>query len=107
MKVSRNIFLAVFTLFTLTSATATTDPTTSATAEIKSMLQTTMADLAYETNTTVHVTFMITADNKIVVLSTNNEELDGVIKASLNYKALAAQTLKQETKYTVPVTFKS
>jgi len=60
MKISRNIFLAVFTLF-----------------------------------------------KQIVVLSTNSNDLDSLIKTSLNYKEIAAVNLQVDKKYTVPVTFKS
>ena len=71
------------------------------------MLQTSIAGIDFDTNTTVHITFMITADKQIVVLSTNSNDLDSLIKTSLNYKEIAAVNLQVDKKYTVPVTFKS
>ena len=45
------------------------------------------------------------SNNEIVVLSTNNDNLDSMIKTSLNYKSIAAENLEQGRKYTLPVSF--
>lgn len=57
-------------------------------------------------DTKVFVNFMITTSNEIVVLSTNNEDLDGLFKSRLNYQHLDTEGLENNKTYTIPVRVK-
>jgi len=48
---------------------------------------------------------MINERNEIIVLSTNNAELDETIKQALNYDKIEEKELKPFEIYIVPVTF--
>ncbi len=53
----------------------------------------------------VMIDFMIIEGGEIVVISTNEKEIEGLIKSRLNYKTLAQESFKPYTKYTLPVSF--
>ncbi len=55
---------------------------------------------------TVFVDFMINEKSEIIVLSTNNVEMDSTIKTRLNYKTVNAQELELLERYTIPISFK-
>lgn len=52
---------------------------------------------------TFNVSFMINGKNELLIVSTNNRELDEVIKSNLNYKQIAVETLEYHKVYTIPV----
>lgn len=51
----------------------------------------------------VKVQFTINDNNEIIVLKTNNQKLDSVVKAYLNYKELKTTDAKKNTLYAVNV----
>lgn len=55
---------------------------------------------------TILVDFMVTEKAEIMVVSTNDKNLDATIKYKLNYKALSAPQLEMYKKYTIPVVIK-
>lgn len=57
-------------------------------------------------DTKVNISFMINAQNEILVVSTNNKDLDGVLKSALNYKSISVSELEYNKIYTVPVLLK-
>jgi hypothetical protein len=54
----------------------------------------------------VNITFIVNDQHELVVLSTNNHLFDDSIKSLLNYKKIVLSDLKQNTVYTLPVTFR-
>jgi hypothetical protein len=54
----------------------------------------------------INISFLVNGQNEIIVLSTNNEEFDSLIKSALNYKKISVSELDYNTVYTLPVTFK-
>jgi hypothetical protein len=54
----------------------------------------------------VNITFIVNNQNELVVLTTNNHLFDDSIKSLLNYKKIVLSDLKQNTVYTLPVTFR-
>ena len=58
------------------------------------------------TDTKVNISFMINSQNEILVISTNNKELDSVLKSALNYKSISVTELEYNKVYTVPVLVK-
>lgn len=53
----------------------------------------------------VFVDIMINAKGEILVLSTNDETFDSLIKSKLNYKKLTNHFLEIDKTYTIPVLF--
>lgn len=53
--------------------------------------------------TKVMINFLVNEKNEVVVLSTNNPELDLLIKSAFNYKKINASDLEYNKPYTVPV----
>ncbi len=57
-------------------------------------------------DTKVNISFMINAQNEILVVSTNNKDLDSILKNALNYKSISVSELEYNKIYTVPVLLK-
>jgi len=57
-------------------------------------------------DTKVNISFMINAQNEILVVSTNNKDLDNILKNALNYKSISVSELEYNKIYTVPVLLK-
>ncbi len=95
----------LFAVVLSVSATAMTPPTvkgsSAVTEQITELLQ--GIDEQVAESTTVYVDFMINAKSEIIVVSTNNKNLDRTIKSKLNYKAINSGKLETFKKYTLPV----
>ena len=74
--------------------------------EIQTMIQDMDLNYSQLNNKTIKVHFMITTKNEIVVLRTNDDDLDDRIKFGLNYKELKNQDLEVNKVYILPVSFK-
>ena len=48
----------------------------------------------------------VNAQNEVIVVSTNNKDLDAIVKSTLNYKKIAVNELEYNKVYTVPVVIK-
>ena len=94
MKIKQSLFSALL-LFALAAPTFASpvdikesSESAKALTEIKSLIQ----DINYESEdqrpVKVDVHFMINTSNEVVVLRTSNQEVDDVIKYTLNYKSL-------------------
>lgn len=56
--------------------------------------------------TKINISFLVNAKNEIIVLSTNNNDFDSLIKNTLNYRKISMSELAYNTVYTLPVEFK-
>jgi hypothetical protein len=54
-------------------------------------------------STDLQINFLVSDAKEIVVVSTNNLELDAFIKSNLNYKSLETNKLERNTTYTINV----
>ena len=106
MKALKSILFAFLTFASIQSATASSDPATSTTGEIRQMLQSTIDSKDFTADTKVYITFMLNTKNEVMVMSTDNQSLDGFIKSTLNYHSVASVDLEQGKVYTLPVLLK-
>ena len=74
--------------------------------QIQSMLKKIEYGQFLEKETKLNISFFVNSQSEIIVISTNNKELDSIIKSTLNYKKLALDKLKFNEIYTVPVIIK-
>ena len=81
------------------------DPDSKICAQIGDLLDDNRFELKEEGDLTAFVQFTVNDDREIVVLSvdTDNERLEGFVKASLNYQKVADQNLKEGKIYQVPI----
>ena len=52
---------------------------------------------------TIKVQFLINDENEIIVLRTDNRQLDGMVKARLNYKEIKAKDVSHNSLYSVNI----
>ena len=107
MRFTKSILMtALFTLILGTASASTNPETNSARIEIKNLIE--KADLAesIKSDVTVNVTFMVNSNNEIIIMSTNQKNLDSSIKSALNYKKLKSSDIKVNITYTLPVVLK-
>ena len=96
-----------FASLALVNAKPTLKPGKSLTNKVKSELAKSGIDFTKYDGEKVEVRFMINHDNEIIVLSTNNKDLDEVVKNSLNYDVVDDTELEPFQVYIVPVTLKN
>ena len=107
MRITKSLLLSTLFAFVLGTASANTNPeTTTARNEIKTMIQKANLAASLKNDVTVNVTFMITDNNEMIILSTDQENLDSRIKSTLNYKKLKSSDMKVNVTYTLPVILK-
>jgi hypothetical protein len=107
MRITKSILMTALFALIVGTATASTNPeTNSARNEIKELIK--KADLAenLKSNVTVNVKFMVNANNEIIVMSTDQKNLDSSIKSTLNYKKLKSSDMDINVTYTLPVVLK-
>lgn len=75
-------------------------------AQIQNILNTIDFTGMVKSDTKVNISFFINSQNEVIVVATNNKELDGVVKSTLNYKKIAVNELDYNKVYTVPVHIK-
>ncbi|MBK8517796.1 MAG: hypothetical protein IPL55_16370 [Saprospiraceae bacterium] len=75
-------------------------------AQIQSMLNSIDYTNYIKGDTKVNVSFFINAQNEIIVVTTNNQDLDRVLKSTLNYRKISVGELEYNKVYTVPVHIK-
>lgn len=74
--------------------------------QIQKMLISNNIMTAVDKDTKVNISFLVNGQNEIIVLSTNNQDLDQAIKSALNYQKISVSELEYNTVYTLPVSFK-
>lgn len=107
MRIAKSILLAALFTLTIGTMSANTNPDdNTARNEIKTLIQKSNLASKLKNDVTVNVTFMVNAKNEIIIMSTDQEKLDGSIKSTLNYKKLKSSDIKVNTTYTLPVVLK-
>ncbi len=74
--------------------------------QIQSMLRSIDFTNFVSEDTKVNISFFINSQNEVIVVTTNNNDLDSVLKSSINYKKIAVHELEYNKVYTVPVHIK-
>ena len=108
MNFTKNIFLAFcLTILGITSY-ANTKPSIKKDEanQIQSYLEKVDFKEFISSDTKLIIHFMINDYNEIVVLSTNNEDLDGYLKNSLNDKKIDISKLAYNKEYDLPILIK-
>lgn len=59
-----------------------------------------------EKNTKFNISFLVTHQNEIIVVSTDNVQLDEVVKQTLNYQKIDMRNMEYNKIYTIPVNFR-
>ena len=110
----KQLFLSAFLLAALSATAIASSPVfddspadTKAIKEIQSIVQNFDLDYEIVNNKTVKVHFMVNTSNEVVVLRTNDDDLDNVIKYGLNYKELKNKDLEVNKVYILPITFQA
>ena len=102
-------FIAVFVLALMTQfsyATEVSNAKKPESAQIQTLLNSIDFTNLVKSETKLNISFFINAQNEVIVVTTNNKELDGVVKNTLNYKKIAVNELEYNKVYTVPVHIK-
>lgn len=109
MKSFKNVIASFSMLVFVLNASFANNPTTIKKPEV-TQIQSMLRNIEYtkflEKETKLNISFFINAQSEIIVISTNNKELDSVIKATLNYKKIALDKLNFNEVYTIPVVIK-
>jgi hypothetical protein len=105
MKTINNTIVAICLSFIAVFANANNKPsnTKSETEQIQTYLEKLEFNKVIKVSTDVKISFMINDRNEMVVLSTNQSDLDLLIKAGLNYKQIDVNKLERNTTYIMPV----
>jgi len=74
--------------------------------QIQKMLTDLVLSSRVAQGTKINISFLVNAKNEIIVLSTNNNDYDSLIKNTLNYRKISMSELAYNTVYTLPVEFK-
>ncbi len=103
--IKKSFFAALF-LISLTASATDFKTIQSETKQIQNILQRTDFTDIITNTTTVKVNFIVNSHDEIIIVSTDNESLDQIIKDVLNYKKLDITVLKRNEIYTLPITIK-
>jgi hypothetical protein len=105
-KINQLIIAICFSALALVGSANNTDKNSTAKSETN-QIQSYLNNLDYrkfiQASTDLQVHFIISDQNEIVVVSTNNIELDAYIKNNLNYKSVQTTSLSHNTTYILPV----
>lgn len=108
MRITKSILLSTLFAFLLGTATANNNPeTTTARNEIKTMIQKANLVANLKDDVTINLTFEVNDKNEIVIMSTDQTNLDSIIKSTLNYKKLKSSDIKVNVTYTLRVSLKT
>lgn len=105
----KNLFAAL--AFTLISTAAfSNDAPTKALQELRMEIAEQLGKIDVqnldENELSLNVTFLVNNDNEIIILTTNDKEYDGTIKALLNYRKVETDGVKKNTVIAVPIKLK-
>jgi hypothetical protein len=108
MKNLKNL-VAVFVFILMTQFSNATDVASTKKAE-SAQIQTFLNSIDFtnyiKSDTKINISFFINSQNEVIVVATNNKDLDSVVKSTLNYKKIAVNDLEYNKVYTVPVHIK-
>ena len=109
MKIKSFLISALVVI--LFSGSALANTTTKGNTDLASKIKTALAkynlDQTNLDGETLKIRFIINEKSEIIVLSTNNKQLDNTIKHALNYDKIDQEDLVPFEIYIVPVTFKA
>jgi hypothetical protein len=101
--------VAVFVFILMTQFSNATDVASTKKAE-SAQIQTFLNSIDFtnyiKSDTKINISFFINSQNEVIVVATNNKDLDSVVKSTLNYKKIAVNDLEYNKVYTVPVHIK-
>jgi hypothetical protein len=108
MKIVRNFLAIVCFSFIANFASASEAPISKKPegTQIQTYLKTIDFNEFIDVETKVNISFFVNAQNEMIVVSTNNKQLDSVLKSALNYKKINLTELDYQKIYTVPVVIK-
>lgn len=73
--------------------------------EIKEIIQDIDFEISELTIDKAKVFFMVNSHNEVIVVQTSSDEVDRLVKNSLNYKTLKNRDLEVNKVYTLPIRF--
>ncbi|MGB4958062.1 MAG: hypothetical protein WBO36_01235 [Saprospiraceae bacterium] len=108
MKVLKNVLaIAVFSLTAnFLPAADNSGAKKPESVQIQTLLKSIDFDKYVTGETKLNISFFINAQNEVLIVSTNNKDLDNVVKVTLNYKKIAVDQLEYNKLYTIPVVIK-
>ena len=107
MRITKSILMTALFALILGTASASTNPENNSTRyEIKKLIEKSEIASTINDDLTVNVTFMVNGKNELIIMSTDQKNIDSGIKAALNYKKLKSSDVKVNTTYTLPVVLK-
>lgn len=108
MRIVQSFLTVVF--FALVTQYATASNLPSNIKPVGTQIQSLLKGIEYEKfvskETKINITFFVNGQNEIIVVSTNNQNLDEILKSTLNYKKLSMNELEYNKIYTIPVLIK-
>jgi len=108
MKLKQILFSGLFLAIVASSSFAAGDfyrPTTNLEKKVKKELSKIDFDYSELNGETLKIRFTVNEKSEIIVLSTDNSNLDATIKGALNYDKIESGELKPFEIYILPVTF--
>lgn len=104
----KSFFLSVCFVATSIAAFGSSPIVSEGTSELHAEISTYLKDIVLEDSqletTTRYIKFIIDDDNKLIVLSSSNDELSQVIKSKLNYRTIRTKAKQNNLVYAIPVT---
>lgn len=113
MNIKRNILsiaLAAAVVLPSFASNAPTDiiePSSSAIKEITLKIKNVDFDYAEYNKLEIMLKFMVNQDNELIVLSTDDSEIDATLKSALNYKSIDTKEFKPYKVYILPIRFEA
>ncbi len=112
MKNLKNLIssLCVVLLVTTSSNLVTAAPFSTNPSSVQEQISAFLQGIDFNTvdeEKTILVDFLISDKNELMILSTNADNMDKLIKAKLNYKKLSSHELDRNKKYSIPIRFKT
>ncbi len=105
MSKIKNVIAALAILIVSTSAFA--NPTPESNSELRAELTKYINNIDFESvnddDGVIHVHFTVNSKKEIIVLSTDNNQVDAQIKNVLNYKEVKSNKVETNKVYTLPV----
>lgn len=110
MKITKSLFLSALMIGFFSFSSYAGDPVAKKdNTNVSTQIQKLLIGLditSLENEETLKIDFMVNSKGEIIVISTNNNDLDSSLKNKLNYKKLKAKNLETFKTYTVPVKIK-
>jgi phosphoribosylpyrophosphate synthetase len=108
MRIVQSFLTVVFFAFLTQVSSASNLPSDikPVATQIQSLLKGIEYDKFVNKETKFNISFFVNGQNEIMVVSTNNQNLDEILKNTLNYKKISMNDLEYNKIYTIPVVIK-